>query len=607
MKQHPLLTVLILLALCTACQKEPALNNRLELFIEPMNGAKLVLDGTTGTWSHHDTLRFNGHLTIVSREDNGHAYIENSNTEATNRALYPTRLVASGPTVDAISVNFPRHYQYRTESGHQKIDLPMSARANNNSRLDFTHLTGALCLMMQNDRTDHAITIDSIIVSSNKYRLSGSRNINLVKTDTLGPQATDVVADRKVVMTFTNESLVLNANGGNADVVIPVCPVGSDNIFTITVTAHYQGTRYTRTLSQGDISKPDRSLARNEIGYVPFSLNSNSTETIVSDLFSSDGEGNFLISSPTEFLLMAEAITNKWTVRAESRKHNTASYKLTANLDLAGITISPIRNYTTGTIYGDGKTVSNLTVTSYHGTHDTCALFTNLTENATIDNLILNNFTLKHTLNTSGYLLMGGFCGYMLKSTLQNCQLNGLNISVIGNISSATTYIGGLAARVGKTNTFTNCTVNIAPSLNLTSTLYFGNLLGHCNEGISSNCTLSVTDCNVTNSALSISTSDALTFGGLVGYTTREQLTLDNCRYSVTSGTLTSDGTVTAGGFLGRHVNVAANSTTVTIKKCTAVGTITTSGTSTTTGKLYGTTNNSINTSNNTTDEFSIN
>ena len=579
MKQRILFAALALLLL-TACHKENP-DPRMEITIEKLQGnGKLTLDGLTATWNDGDTIRLNGTPVVVERSGD-HAYISNTAAPSTNRALFPTRLVASGPTSDSITVTLPREYDYRSDGTRQQLTLPLAARATDDNPLHFMHLTGALCFMLTNS-TSHPLTIDRITVSSNAYQLSGERAINLGSIGSIGPND-GTGNDLTVAMTFTKQSLVIPASG-NANVVLPIAPVGSDNRFTVTITCHYLGDRYVYTQTQGE-GKIDRSLDRNEIGYAAMTLGN----TFAEALFSGAGTSNtpYLITTPTDFITMVDAISQGWT-NPYRTKYNTSYFRLSNNIDLNGISIYPIRNYNHATFDGNNYSIYNLTINSRG---DTCALFCNPTY-VTLSNLTLNNLTLKHNGNSSGYLLMGGFCGLTRGCSISDCHITGLTLSISGNISSATTYIGGITARAIKANTLTNCSVSISPTIDLTTaSLFYGNIIGHCNEGENNDNDLSLTNCDATNTSLSIRTSGNLFFGGAVANIARELLTLNGCDYNG-NGSLTSTGSyVTAGGFVGRFVN-SLTPCNLTITNCTANGTITVSGTSNNLGTYYGTSNN---------------
>lgn len=579
MKQRILFAALALL-LFAACHKEP-LDPRMEIFVEHMQGsAKLTLDGVNATWNNGDTLRLNGTRVVVERSGD-HAYISNAASQSTNRALFPTRLVTGGPASDAVTVTLPREYDYRSDGSHQLLDLPLAARATDGEPLHFKHLTGALCFMLTNN-TSNPLTIDRITVSSNSYQLSGERSINLASIGSIGPVA-GAGDDRTVSMTFTRQSLEIPASG-TANVVLPIAPVGSDNIFTVTVVSHYQGNRYVYSKTQGE-GKTDRSLARNEIGYATVDL------SLISGtyaLFDGDGTyGNpYQIATPTDFILMVDAISNglKYNNQSYSKKH----YKLTANLNLNGISIYPIRNYNNATFDGNNKTINNLTINSRG---DTCALFSN-PNSVTLSNLTLNNLTLKHSGNADK-LYLGGFCGYIFNDSILNCDINGLTLSVSGTINEL--YFGSLAAHAYRKNVIENCDFTNTNTLSLSATaFYYGNLIGRGTNG-GENYDLKLTSCTASTSTVSLTSTTGLHYaGGLVGYNSGENLILSNCTFNgtINSSAPTSTTTLATGGLAGRHLK-SGNKGDLTTTSCTVQGTIsaTTSSGSAYIGAYFGMSN----------------
>ena len=558
MKQRILFATLVLLLLA-ACHKENP-DPRMEIFIEKMQGdGKLTLDGVTSTWNDGDTIRLNGTPVVVERHD-GHAYISNTASQSTNRAFFPTRL---NPTTneDAVTVTLPREYDYRSDGTHQQLTLPLAARATGDAPLHFQHLTGALCFMLTNS-TSHPLTIDKIVVNSNKYQLSGNRTINLGSIGTIGPNdgAGD---DLTVAMTFTKQSLVIPASG-NANVVLPIAPVGSDNIFTASVIAHYQGDRYVYTKTQG-AGKPDRSLDRNEIGYAAMELATTSHVALF------EGSGTkvdpFLITSVTDFLLMAEAITNNWSCPYPSGNYKNYCYKLTNSLNLSGYTIHPIENYDNGTFDGNGKTISGLTIISEGGY---CALFKTLTHGL-VKGLTLQNTTLKHTGNVTD-LYMGGIGALINTQSISNCTVSGTTYNITGTITYA--HVGGIVGRAEGSDTLSSCSVTATSPLTITaSTLYYGNMFGRCHRNSLPNYTLRLSNCTANNNpSFSINTTGELHFGGMIGNTYGEQNTLINCDY-VGTNTLTYSGSYYAGGLIGRYTKGSDGSLSID-GDCSYSGTI---------------------------------
>lgn len=559
MKQRILFASLALLLLA-ACHKEP-LDPRMEIFVENMQGsAKLALNGVNATWNNGDTLRLNGTRVVVERSGD-HAYISNAASQSTNRALFPTRLVASGPATDAVTITLPREYDYHSDGSHQLLDLPLAAHATDGGPLHFKHLTGALCFMLTNS-TGNPLTIDRITVSSNSYQLSGERSINLTSIASIGPAAGSTDADRTVSMTFTRQSLEIPASG-TANVVLPIAPVGSDNIFTVTVVSHYQGNRYVYSKTQGE-SKTDRSLNRNEIGYVGMTLGNASYYP----LFSGDGTASFpfLITSVTDFLLMAEAITNNWECQSPRGYYKNFSYQLTNNLDLSNYAIHPIQNYDNGTFDGNNKTISGLTINSENGY---CALFKTLTHGL-IKDLTLQDLTLKHN-GTITDLFVGGLSGTMNTQSISNCTVTGTTYDINGSITYA--YIGGIAGRAEGSDTLTSCNVTTSSSLTITAgTLYYGNLFGRCYRNSLPGNIIRLTNCTANNPSFSINTNGALQFGGIIGNTYNEQNTLNDCDYTGTVS-LTYSGTYYAGGLIGRYTQSTNGSLSID-GDCSYSGTI---------------------------------
>lgn len=555
MNNRKTLIAALLLLLGTACQKDHT-PRQIELLLEPMGStAKLAIDGsdgTTATWSSGDAIRFNGTVATVIRETNGHTYVDNSAADEVNRALFPTTLASSGPAADLVTVSLPASYDYATDGVQQKLALPMAARATGNDPLPFMHLTGALCFTLQNSR-DVDLTLDSIVVVSSGYLLNGSRQVDLAHLDTTGAVPTANAARRKVTMTFERQSLVVPA-GESRTVVLPVAPVGDTNHFTVAVTCHHQGVRYTfrkRQTSGGP-------LRRNQIGYVAVALDN---EMLMNSIFEGGGTlvTPYLIRNVHEFLNLSQATHEKWKSHMNT-SYGIYHYRLTSDLVFDHDTIFPIHYYHGGTFDGDGHSLTGLTIRSVNGC---CALFDTVTGSSTIENLTLQNLSLCHSGNIS-YLYLGGFCAFSnSESTFINCHINGITYVVSGSIDN--TYIGGIAARAINSTTLTNNTIQSSAALNLsTTTLYYGNLLGYCINMTDSIQNITLTSCTATNSNLSINTTGTLYYGGLIGFSSKLISKFNNCTFS-SDGTLTSTNTnpglnaIVFGGLIGRFQKVTSN------------------------------------------------
>jgi len=566
MNNRKTLIAALLLLLGTACQKDHT-PRQIELLLEPMGStAKLAIDGsdgTTATWSSGDAIRFNGTVATVIRETNGHTYVDNSAADEVNRALFPTTLASSGPAADLVTVSLPASYDYATDGAQQKLALPMAARATGNDPLPFMHLTGALCFTLQNSR-DVDLTLDSIVVVSSGYLLNGSRQVDLAHLDTTGAVPTANAARRKVTMTFERQSLVVPA-GESRTVVLPVAPVGDTNHFTVAVTCHHQGVRYTfrkRQTSGGP-------LRRNQIGYVAVALDNDLRRISIFE-----GEGNaanpYLIRNTADFLNMVNAISSKWTIPVGTKTYDTMYYKFTADIDLSGISINPIFEYQNATIDGDGHKLKNLTINSTEGY---CALFRS-TNSSTMCNLTLQDLTLRHS-GTVSNLYLGGICATSASQTFDNCHVNGLTLDVSGSINN--TYFGGMSAFVYGSQTLTDCSVTFSPTLNVTpSTLYGGLLLGQCSKGSGSGNTnvLTLTRCTATAPTLSFTSYSLMYFGGLISNSASEACTLTDCTYNGYASLQSTNNAVVAGGLLGRYTKGTNGSMTAT--GCSVQGSIST-------------------------------
>lgn len=201
----------------------------------------------------------------------------------------------------------------------------------------------------------------------------------------------------------------------------------------------------------------------------------------------------------------------------------SGSYRLTANINLSGISWAPI-NFK-GTFNGNGFTISNLTINLSDSSSNVGLFGTN---SGTIKNLKItnasitaigsgsnigivagtnsgsvSNSTVNGTISTN-YSKVGGVVGYLANGTMSDCTNNA---SVSGS-----TFVGGIIGYADNqyvSKSISNCTNtgNISASVD-----YAGGILG-CSKGYGSNYRINVTNC-ISNSNV----TGGLYVGGYIGY-----------------------------------------------------------------------------------------
>lgn len=584
-----LLTAALVMA---ACQKENPIQQWVEVSTESYNTAKVALDGTNATWADGDELLVNGTTTAI-HHINGHTYIDASavNAMGVNRALYPADLSTSDIGTDIISVNLPAQYRYRTDNGgHQLLAIPMAARSDGASPMLFHHLTGALVFNIVNN-LNRPLTLDRLTVQSDRYSLSGTRNIDFSALDATSATTPIQDADRTVELIFDGQQL---AAGNSLSVTVPIAPVGADNHFTISVSGHHEGTRYSYSRSQTS----GGALARNQMGYARTEMNTTDNRTQTGALFRysiRDVENyivQYYISTPEEFKLMAEAISNKWFFNTNQYPYNKGCYKIENDIDMSGLAISPITGFAGKEFDGGSHTISNLTI---NGADGKCGLFATI-GNASIHDITLNNTTLNYT-GTGELHIAPLICDLNLSNTLTNCNINNVNVAISNGVTNI--CYGGLVAYckpVSGDFKIQSCTTNHAPSLSTANGwIYCGGLIGHA---AASNNTF-IASCHVECTDSVISASTKIYYGGLIG-NSLSTIRTANCTWSGENVSLNCND-LRLGGIVGFD-----NAFNLYDTNCSVTGTFTTNNPSKKyTGKYVGyknqtglsiyTTNSSVN------------
>ncbi len=535
-------TLLIALAtLFAACQKDNDPQQWVEVTTESYSGAKVVVDGVAATWADGDRLRVNGTTATVSRID-GHAYIEATavSTTGVNRALYPASLSDAALGADAATVSLPAQYRYRTDaSGHQLLEIPMAARSEGGKPMHFRHLTGALVFTISNE-LDRTLTLDHIIVQSNLYSLSGRRNIDFSNITATAPADPVQDTDRTVMLIFDGQTLPA---GDSLSVTIPIAPVDSNNRFTVTVSGHYQGTRY--TFNRAQTGTGDGSLVRNQLGYATTPMNESSTKErplFKYTLIDGGHRAKIYIKTPEEFALMAEAISNKWRCPATDSGYHAQDYHITADIDMQGHTLTPISSFRGEEFNGNGHTISNLTII---GSNGYCGLFTTIVK-PKIKNITLRNTTLKYA-GSGDIEIAPLICRVNGATRISNCNIDSVSYNITGQTANA--IFGGLIAYNNAVITIDSCTVSIQPEITPTNgSIYFGGIIGDATNNL-----FTVSNCSVNNNTLSITNNSALYYGGLIGRVTYTTATIKNSQWNGNNIYLSSNSsTIYAGGMIGR-------------------------------------------------------
>ena len=474
--------VLFLAAFC-GCEPD-RWSSMVEVVSDRFTGSsKVCLDGLSCTWEPADPIFINGTLCEVVRHD-GKAWLRDVAVRSVNRAVYPAALATGDLSADATSLTLPTEYHYRTDaSGHQLLDVPMAARSEGDSPLCFRHLTGALCFILT-DTSSVPLILESLEVVSNRYQLNGPLSIDFRHIDTLTARRSSNEVRRCVRMVFNNDTL---HPGATLRVVLPVAAVGADNRFVVTVRARHQGVCYKTIRGQGTGDGVDRALARNEMGYAALSIG---RKWGVFEDIVPVSDTVMLISTPHQFMLMAEAVSNEWYRPGGNSKYNSLATEILADLDFRGDTLLAISGY--GHHFeGGGHILRNLVIRSRRDGSTTtfnCGLFAKCGNSMEVRRLTLDRVTLLHADAGAATLSMGAICGRSASRLyLRDCSVRLATVEVVA-VSSAVDF-GGLVGRIQSDNLVVERCALSHPELTLVpnSKVNWGGFVGyHAGTGVAS-------------------------------------------------------------------------------------------------------------------------
>lgn len=213
---------------------------------------------------------------------------------------------------------------------------------------------------------------------------------------------------------------------------------------------------------------------------------------------------------------------------------------ITENLDLTGITLSPIGNYDnvfSGNVKGNGKTISNLKLTK--------------------DNVVINSKQVNGINVSYAYVgLFGCFSGNIDSLTVTNAEID-INLGVSGKTNVYAGILVGMYSNSSSKGTINNVTV----SGTITATA-INNVIGGL-IGFNSNTNSEISTC-ATTVTITSSTNTSNLLGGISGY--EVQSNVHNCSSTLTT-TLTESETTTIGGIVGESVNGVIHTNTANLDK----------------------------------------
>ena len=522
----------------------------MELHTERFGGQKLAVQDSTAAWCEGDSVWINGGTYRITIDNNGRANVYVP-TAASYNAVFPASIKLGGNRVC-----LPAEYEYATDdSGRQIINLPMAASSDGSNGLFFKHLTGAIIVKFINNRSE-TVVLDRITVHS-ANPLCGTFDIG--DENILTPAGT---TDTTVTIYFTKHE-VLMAHSDTIAVLLPVAPVGGDNQFSVEVSCHVDGNRYTARNRQAT----PHAFQRNMLGYAYMTVEAS---TAANWLF--EYSNLYLhIKTAQDFVLMQKAINNRW------RSYSTMSYKIVNDIDMTGYEIEPISGYRGEKFDGDGHIINNLTIksnTAYCALFDTINNQTKNVYNINLSNLYLisdGNETTRYISPLIGRLIYA--------KTINNCTTSVARIVT----SSANIIYGGIVAFNSSAATITYCSTTTNCNISSANTLKFGGIIGDANADVT------CTSCTINNRNVQLTSVNRMRVGGIIGAGNTYDHTFNDiyCYDTITVHTTTGRGDV--GGLVGYQSDGADGN--ILGHNCTISGIITASTAGTNTiyvGKVYG-------------------
>ena len=234
--------------LFSACQKEEIDSipeGAIKLTTEGFSngdGSKTSVSGYTVEWVNGDKVTINNEEYTVF-VDGSTAYItpgEGSEPTAPSAPYYGYYScgTVNEPSSTNPTVTVPASYSCSYDgSGRQVIALPMvSYQSSTTSAIAFKHVTAAVKVMVKNEISGTELVLDKVVVTSSKYKLSGTASVTLA--DDAAPTVATQTQDGGSSVTVTLSGSPTIAYNAQRDVQVPILPIGSAGTLTVEVYTH---------------------------------------------------------------------------------------------------------------------------------------------------------------------------------------------------------------------------------------------------------------------------------------------------------------------------------------------------------------------------------
>ena len=335
----------------------------------------------------------------------------------------------------------------------------------------------------------------------------------------------------------TTNSFELNVSS-NYDAVFTLCPITFSSDMNVTVPV---------TKASGIYSYESAALATNGVTLAAGTYNkvNGGALTVNNELEGAGTEASpYIIDNVDKFNKIADA--------------TDVYYTITQDMDFTEVTFTPIPTFS-GTLDGNGKTISNLTFTVGDGNGGIFG-----TNNGTIKNLTVDGGTVTKTGNLDNNEGTGILAG-VNNNNISNCIIKNSSLSASLSSKGADVGIGLLVGTNNSGKTISECTVDASSiSINNSKECHVGGLVGYNLTGnIEFSSVKSTTNINYT------ATVAGGNIGGLIGR--NKGGTIKGCSTNIDINTIGCNLGLKIAGFIGD----AFYSGATTIEGCYTTGTLT--------------------------------
>ena len=439
-----------------------------------------VRSDTQAYWERGDCFKTSG--ADISADGHSARFLGRTRVEGRLSAVYPYDLVLGGSDNDKVCVSVAQANKLVPGDCPAGSNVAAAFWADGSNSFSMQYVLGAIkfSLTGNGEKVSQFVLIDAdsdnalwgVCEITPDYDAKGIASVTMVNDD---PSRNRIILETDMTLGGTPQEFYFMVPAGSFSKGFSLRVYGADGKLLSSIT-----TKKANTVGRGKVLvMPAAKLEPITDGSIPF-----------------EGSGSeqdpYLISSPGNLSYMSSVLSSD-----DYAEYVGKHYKQTADIDMSSVVFKPLCPNAdkpfTGVYDGNGKTVSNLSVSGLDADNPASGLF-GYANGAEIKQLTVTN-----RVNTGSFNRVGGIAGYAKDCLIESCHITG------GELGASANMCGGIVAEMhgGLLNFCTAKGVRIVNTKN-----YAGGIVAYAHDGTA------IRLCEVNEGA---EVSAANEVGGIVG------------------------------------------------------------------------------------------